>query len=175
MRSSPVMSYTTMRKRLQTHPLRQGEIPVEFTLSLLMPTHRSGTAAYACFASPASYLPNQPQTQGAPEAWCLLEARNGRLLLFARTALQPFWEGDRFETVELPRITLSVQELKAQMDELETLMDTTASAFFAGETLLPEPRTELKKALDRAIPEVLMAQYRALAPDFFAWLEAESI
>jgi hypothetical protein len=65
-----------------------------------------------------------------------------------------------------------LEQQRAAHDRLAGSLDRLAPLFFKGEPGPPEERKELADALAAMIPEPLALQYRALVPDFFAWLEA---
>jgi hypothetical protein len=168
--SSPI-SYKEMRERQFSHMLRRSEIPIEYEVSLPLPTKRWRRAAYASFASPAIRQPDQLMRQEAPDRWWIMDAYSGRLLLYALWNVLPYAEGVQWSTVTLPPVPQSLAELQEKLDSLETLMETLAPSFFMGEEGVRVQRHTLLQGLKAYLTEPLYPQYYALTPDFFAWLE----
>jgi hypothetical protein len=73
--------------------------------------------------------------------------------------------------VTLPPVALSFEELEEKLDSLETLIEILAPPFFMGEEGPPMQRHTLLQTLKEFLPEPIHAQYYALTPDFFVWLE----
>ena len=167
-----LLSFSEARERQRSHPLRTYEIPVEHAVSLPLPTRRWGTPAYASFASPALRRPGQPVEQGAPDRWWAVGAHGGRLIIYALWKAAQYADGVNWTTVALPQVTATIAELKEALSRIEELMDALVQAFFAGEGGDVQGRKALSDALEAYLPEPIKLQYRALAPDFFAWLEA---
>lgn len=166
------LSYRELLRRQSIHALRESDVPVEHAISLGLPTRRWLGPAYAFFASPAVRRPGEPAEQKAPDRWWVLDARTAHLILYALAAVLPFAEGKEWVAVKLPPATLSLEQQRAAHDRLAGSLDHLAPLFFRGEPGPPEERKELADALATMIPEPLAPQYRALVPDFFAWLEA---
>jgi hypothetical protein len=165
------LSLTEIRERLKTHSLLRAEVPIEHYISIPLPTKRWAGPAYACFASPASRRPGQPVVQGAPDRWWVMSAHGGSLIIYALWDVFPYAEVAGWTTVTLPPVTRSIAEQQQDMASIELLMNTLAPAFFGGESSDTRTRKALLEALAAHLPEPLLPQYRALAPDFFAWLE----
>jgi hypothetical protein len=165
------LNYTKILQYQRAHALRQSEIPVEHAVSLPVPTKRWKEPGYAFFASPALRIPGRPMEQDTPDRWCVLTASGGHLILYALCEAFSFTAGAKFERLTLPSESRSIIELKQELVNLETLMNLLVSPFFAGETGYDESRKALLESLQAYLPEPLLPQYRALAPDFFAWLE----
>jgi hypothetical protein len=147
------------------------EIPVEHAVSLPIPTNRWGGPGYAFFASPALRRPGQPVRQDAPDRWWVVSARGGGGIVYALWKAVPFAEGDGWGGVTLPAVASTIAELKQALARIGGLMDTLAPAFFAGEAGDAGARESLSRELASFIPGLLMPQYRALASDFFEWIE----
>ena len=164
-----ILSYSELRERQKTHYLRQYEIPVEHSLSWPVPTLRWGIPAYAYFASPAQRVLGKPLVLSAPDRWWLIDARNGHLLLYALTRVQPFG-GTEWPDVEFPAVQRNMAEQKILLASLEEHMAVAADKFLSGGELSSLEQIDLKAAFAALIPNSLAAQYHALAPDFFEWL-----
>jgi hypothetical protein len=169
---SEYMSMTEVSQRQRTHPLRLAEVPVEHAISLPLPTRRWGAPAYACFAAPAVRRPENPPQQSPPDRWWAMGAKNGRLLAYALCQAVPFADSSGWCTVTLPEVGLSLAELRQALADLEAQVTRLAPVFFNGERGDLAARKALSESLERCLPAPLLPQYRALVPDFFAWLEA---
>jgi hypothetical protein len=167
-----LLTYSEVRNRQRTHPVRQSEVPVEHAVSLPVPSKRWLGPAYAFFAAPAARAPDRPQEQGPPDRWWVVDAHGGRLIVYALCAAVPFAPEAAFQAVTLPPVTRTLDELRAALKAIDALMDAAVPAFFAGQPGDPAARKALADALQAHLPQPLQPQYRALAPDFFAWLEA---
>lgn len=164
------MNYKDLLKKEAMSPVRLAEVPREHAVSLPLPTKRWGVPGFACFASPALRSPGKPLSQSPPDRWWVVDARNGHLLLFALTTAQPFAVGASWGTVTLPPQTRSLDEMRQDRARLEDLLSEQATQFFRGERGDSSARQKLREALERHVPEALLPQYRALAPDFHEWL-----
>jgi hypothetical protein len=146
------------------------EVPVEHSVSLPLPTQRWGEPSYAFFASPALRRPGQPVEQGAPDRWWAMSAQGGRIVIYALSKTVPFADSVNWGTVTLPSVSLTIEELKYALKNIEDLLNELAPSFFAGEVGNTQTRRALAAALLEHLPDPLLPQYRALAPDFFSWL-----
>jgi hypothetical protein len=166
-----LMSYAELRERQKSHVLIRSEVPLEHAVSLPLPTLAWGEPAFAYFASPALRRPDEPMQQGAPDRWWVVGAYGGRGLVYALAKAVPFPLGAQFETVTLPRISISRDELRQSLKAVESALDSLAPRFFAHEPGDAAERKQLGAMLTELLPKPLQPQYRALAPDFFSWLE----
>jgi hypothetical protein len=169
-----LLGYTQIRQRLQEHPLRQTEIPIEHAVSLPVPTMRWGEPAYAFFASPAERKPGQPIRQGPPDRWWAFRALGGELLVYSLSTVYPFTRDQAWMSIDVPPAATSVAVLQQMLKDILEMADTVTPAFFSGEPGDHEVRVALARVLFLFLPPVLLDQYRALGPDFFQWLEAPS-
>lgn len=169
--STNMQSYTEIIQR-QRGQLQHQEVPIGHAVSLPMPTLRWGQPAYASFASPAHRVPGQPISQDVPDRWWIIDAANGHLMLYALTKVQSFSNHQEWTTQTLPNVTRTMAELNQAMLRLRDLMTEQIPLFFAGEPGDPLARQEMGKLLPVFIAGPLLAQYRALTPDFFQWLNA---
>jgi hypothetical protein len=165
------LTCTEIRKRLRGHFLTQHEVPTEYAVSFPLPTLRWGNPGYALFASPALRISGRPKEQGAPDRWWCISAQNGRLLSYALSLAIPF-SPETWPPIVLPPLGGTVAELRAAIGKLETILDNHAPAFFLGEACDSSSRQELSQAIAAVLPHELQPQYRALVPDFWAWLKA---
>lgn len=167
----PLLVYAEMLRR-GANWSRESEMPVDHGVSLGLPTCRWSNPGYAFFASPALRRPGSPVEQQPPDRWWVLEARTGRLLIYALTAAFSFASGAAWGPVILPTTSRSVQDAMAEQARIAEFFDRLTPVFFRGESGDPAWRQGLSTTLSQLIPEPLKPQYEALAPDFFAWLNA---
>ncbi len=146
-------------------------IPLGYSISLPLPTLRAGMAGYAFFASPALRQPGVLLQQAAPSRWWIVNAHTGILVLYAPCSVFPFAENVNWGETTLPSTGKSRSERAEMKSSISSLMDTIAPVFFAGDTIGASSRKALLDALITYLPEPLLPQYRALAPDFFSWLQ----
>ncbi len=169
------LDYATLRKHQGSSAFRMAEIPIEHSISLGLPTLRWGRPAYAFFAGPALKRRGQPVQQGVPDRWWAVDPRSEHLLAYALVVALPFAEGDAsstWATVTLPQPDATVEHLRERLATIDAMMDTLAPRFFEREPVSRSARAALAEILIAHIPAPLLAPYRALTPDFWAWLEA---
>lgn len=172
MPAKQILSYSDIRNIQRTHTLIKSQVPVEHAVSLPIPTKRAGRIGYAYFAAPAARRPGQPVRQGAPDRWWIFDAHgSASVLIYALCQAQPF-SSDNWEAVTLPPIAGTLTDLKAALADFEAQMNALVPAFFADEAGDATAKGNLSAALKTVLSEPLQPQYRALAPDFFAWLES---
>lgn len=169
-RRAPV-SYRVIRQSFTAHHLRVHEVPVEHAVSLPVPTRRWTLSGYAAFAGPARRVPGESLQLGLPDRWWLIDARSGDLLAYNRTECLPFAAGLGTGWVTLPTPHRSIAALQEDQRVLDNLMEAAAPDFFAGGTGAPDTRADLAAALAACAGAPVLPWYRALAPDFFRWLE----
>jgi hypothetical protein len=166
-----IRPYDRAAQEFAEHPLRTTEIPVEDYVSELLPTLRWSRPAYTGFAAPAAGSPGQPLTVGTPGPWWAFDADNGRLLAYALASEipfpDPFLEGP--VTVQPPNRSFSA--VKEDRKLLGELMTAAVPAFFGGETGDGNLRGDLAGVIGQVVPQELMPWHKALARDFFDWLE----
>ncbi len=166
------LSYTKIQELLKSSALRRSEVPVEHAISLPLPTLRTGQPGYAFFAAPAVRRPGTPAQQGAPDRWWISDAENNQTLLFAHCRVYSFTHDRDFQTEELPPPNRGIAELRGALQELNQQMNEITPLFFGGTPADTDRRRAVAEVLLSLLPEPLQPQYRALAPDFFAWLES---
>ncbi|MBO0790701.1 MAG: hypothetical protein J2P36_07100 [Ktedonobacteraceae bacterium] len=166
----PLLPYQTIRRFERTPMLFTEVVPVEYAVSLPLPTRRWSRPAYAAFASPARYHPGHPALQAPPDRWWIVDARSGNLILLAYWEILPF-AAITWENLTLPSVTRSIEQQQEDLARLEICMDQLAPAFLSEQTPQKRVRQETRHLLHLMLPERLLPQYRALTPDFFSWLE----
>jgi hypothetical protein len=166
-----LLGYAQARKAFGEHAVRHAEVPVEHMVSLPMPTARWGAPGYAGFACPARRRPDEPLSLSAPDRWWLLGARRGKLLAYAMTAVIPFGLETAQERVTVTSPGRPVAAVLEDLRVLEETMETAIEPFFAGSAGDPVLREDLRAILGTQLPAEISPWYRALTPDFFAWLE----
>ncbi len=166
------LTLSQLRRLFASHCLRMSEIPVEHYVSLPLPTRRTGEPGYAGFAAPAVNDPDAEREVGPPDRWWVLDGRSAHIAIYALWHVVPFAEGLGREAVTLPDPGRSVAEVQQDLDTIVDLVDELAASFFANETGEARSRRALAELLTAYLPAPLQPVYRALVPDFFAWLEA---
>jgi hypothetical protein len=167
-----LLGYARARAGFATHSLRTEEIPVEHEISLPVPTLRFGAPGYAWFAGPAGRRPGRPLRLGPPDRWWVLGAARRGLIAYARTTAIPF--SDRPlgpDWVELPPVTRDLEAIEEDLRLLDSLAERAVPEFFDGRQGEAVMRTDLLAVLTAHATPLLIDWYRALAPDFFSWLE----
>lgn len=167
-----LLSYADALTALDGHPLRRRDVPTEYELSLPVPTRRWATPAFAVFAGAAVRRPHAPKRLAAPDRWWAVDVHRGRLLAYGLTAALPFADTPLSGPVVVPPISRSVDAVAADHDVLARLMDRALPAFLDPATTLPAAlHTDLGRLWDALVPDGCADWYRALAPDFFSWLD----
>lgn len=152
--------------------IRAAEVPVEHAISLPIPTRRWGLSGYAYFAAPAFRDPEGPTRQSPPDRWWVIDARRTRLLVYALASAMQFDSGATFLPCELPAGTRALDELRRAHVRLDQAMNAVVADFFLGQPGAVDARRLASECWADLVPEPLAPIYRALAPDFFAWLDA---
>lgn len=163
---------TYARVRQQHLRIRMAEVPVEHAVSLPMPTLRWGTAGFGYFASPALRNPEGPTKLGSPDRWWVIDAGRGRLVVYALTSALPFDSTRTFPPVEGGVPVQSIAEIRQLQLDFDGAVDHVLDDFFAGRDVDSTARQRVLELLAKLVQPPLMDVYRALAPDFFAWLDA---
>jgi hypothetical protein len=167
-------TYSQAREWQRTQALRQSDVPIEHAISLPIPTRRWPNPGYVQFAAPSVRSPDHPTIQGAPDRWWAFDARGGRLIFYALTTATPMQDKSAkpFTQVEVQPTASTVAGIREQLGALATGMDAVLRDFFDGKSGDKGARAQVRALLAAVIPAALMPQYRALAPDFFGWLES---
>lgn len=158
----------------RTHPVRLTEVPVEYALSLPVPTRRWHEASYAQFAAPMLRRPEEASVCAAPDRWWVIDAAYGHLMVYARMTVLPFAAELTYQASPLPPVTRPLAELRRLNAELAGAIDAVAIDFFADQPGDAGAWRRAAELLHAAIPAPLVPVYRALAPDFFSRLDAGS-
>jgi hypothetical protein len=166
-----LLAYAEARTALERHPVRSHDVPIEFTVSLAVPSTRWGAPAYAVFAGASGRRPGEPRRLSVPDRWWALDARSGQLVVFARTTVLPFSDADLGGPVELTPTGRTAREQLGAIAALSELMDHAVPDFFAAVAPDPTFATDLRHHWEAVVPAATAAWYRALAPDFFHWLD----
>lgn len=166
------LGYGEARTLFGTHPIRVSEIPVEYAISLPVPTLRCGAPGYAGFAGAARRAPDTTGQLRPPDRWWVLSAERRALLTYSLTVAVPFTDDLPAEVAVLPPVARSVAEIQEDLRLLDSLMDRAAGEFFAETPADVGLATDLIAVLTALVSKVVMDWYRRLAPDFFGWLVA---
>jgi hypothetical protein len=165
---APWLTPAELRLRIRTHALRLSDIPIESYVSLPLPSLRWHSPAYAIWVGPKVRRSQNVLAVGAPTQWWVLSAKAGQTNVFARYSALPFGSDDlpASATIDMP---IDSRDVLARVEE--TLAEL-AMAFFSGTLTSREVRQKFLDAFNEHVPADLSPWYRALTPDFFAWLEA---
>ncbi len=163
--------YEQAVKELAEHPLLTAEVPVEHFVSWLLPTLRWTRPGYAGFACPAVRIPRQHMELGNPVSWWVLSAENGKLLAYALTSVIPFADQLPEGPVTVRSAGRTLAAVREDRRRLGELLTAAAPAFFAGESGDGTVRADLAEMLGLVLPAETVPWYRAMARDFFDWLE----
>lgn len=166
-----IRTYDQAAKEFGAHVLRTTEIPVEYYVSEPLPTLRWSRPAYAGFASPAAGIPPQPPKLDTPDRWLAIGAEDGRLLAYALVSVIPFPQSFPEGPVTVQATGRSVSAALEDRRLLAELMTAAVPAFFGGESGDSTVRRDLAAVIGQVLPREVMPWYRALATDFFDWLE----
>lgn len=166
-------SYIQIRKNAMVQQLRLSQMSEAIAMSLPLPTLRLGRPSFVQFAAPAIRRPGKPTHRGIPDRWWAIDAVQGTLLVYTLDALFPFAPQAHWEEYDLAPSGLTIAQSEEHLKMWEIEIDELAPAFFQDELIEANKRRQL---LDRAgvmFQPPILEQYRALAPDFFEWLEKE--
>jgi hypothetical protein len=168
-----LLSYADARVALGRHPLRSRDVPVEHELSLPVPSTRWGGPAYAVFAGAATRRPGTPKQLAVPDRWWAVDARSGALIAYSATAAVPFTDADLGGPTSVASSGQPVRTVLNKQELLGELMDQVVPGFL--DPALPLAAHligDLRNLWRELTPEGAAGWYRALAPDFFGWLES---
>lgn len=93
------------------------------------------------------------------------------MLTYSQTRVFSFARGKNWDTIIVTPASESVVVLQQMVQDIQQMMEVVISDFFAGNSGDAVVRAALAGVLSRFLSSPLMAQYQALAPDFFQWLE----
>ena len=168
-----ILPYPEAADLLRGLPFRAAEVPVEHAVSLPLPTGRAGAPGYAQFAAPAVRRPGAPTVQSAPDRWWVLGAESRSVLVYARVSAVPFG-APAFDRQEVPSPAPDLAAAQRAQAEFTAAVAAVTGPFFAAAPAPAAARAAVPATLARAVPAALVPVYRALAPDFFTWLEDAS-
>lgn len=166
-----LLNYSDFHKKLVSSPVIFNELPVGHYISLPLPTKRWKQPGYAFFANPAIFLPDKSRRFSIPDRWWLMNAYTGHLVFYSLYSIMPFSNELNWQETIVPFEYMSIQDAKSKLATIELLMDTLVSAFFTSEVVSVNTRQSLLTTLLSYFPQPLANQYRAVAADFFDWLE----
>lgn len=166
------LTWSGCRALLKDHWLCRSEIPLGHIVSLPLPTMRLGAPGFAFHAVAPVREPSQPWRLSPPDRHGVVAASGAALLLYARTSALPLAaQGTVWSTVSPLASKESPQVLNARLLSLEPIMDQAAEAFFNGASAHLGPM--LASELEAVVGSAVFPFYRAMAPDFIAWLMSD--
>lgn len=166
-----IINYLEFRKKQATHFLRRYEIPIEYSVSLPIPTRRFYISAYASFANLTTTILGKQVEIQPPDRWWAFDATTGQILVYARETVLPFSK-ENFNAVLLPSIQRSLEEQEDLLVRVEQGINDVCEAFFENKNTNDEKRKILQENLTHYLPENILPRYKALCPDFFEWLNS---
>lgn len=144
--------------------------PVQHEVSLPVPSLRWDRAVFAGFAGPARHQPGQPVEFATPDRWWTVDAGSGRLVSYALVSFLPFPGDLAAGPVTRPRTGRGAAAATQDLRQLTARMQDASAAFLARSG--PGAETPLLvESLQTHLAPGELQWYRALAPDFFDWLE----
>jgi hypothetical protein len=161
-----------IRKRTRVHPLRLADIPIESYASLPLPTLRWHNPAYALWIGPKNQGLGKPLLIGAPDRWWVLGATRGRTLIYALWSACAFGTDVPRATAAIPVVSRSDEEHRQRLAHIESQLADLADVYFSSAQGDHEARQSFLMTFADYVPAALVPWYRALTPDFFAWLES---
>jgi hypothetical protein len=162
MNGTKIMTIEEINQALSHHSVISHELPLQWELSLPMPTLLPGRPAYTWFACPASHKPGQPLQLLPPDRRFTLDASNARLLVYDTGE----WRKPNWHTLTLPQNNKSRAELIADFQKVAQALNSAAQAFFLHQET---PAGVYLALMAYLIPDIL-PWYQALAPNFWQWL-----
>lgn len=165
-------SYKEFSLLEKKNKIRESEIPVGHYISWPMPIIEKNLKGFISFASPALRQPDQPMKIGTPDRWWILNADNGKLIVYALCTAMPYANYKFHEPFTLPKIQLSIQEIRQKQDSMAILMDSIVIDFFDQKPINLTTRNAILEIYKALIPGSLFSDYRVIAPQFFSWLDA---
>jgi len=157
-----IMTIEEISQALSHHAVISHELPMEWELSLPMPTLLPGRPAYTWFACPASRRPGQPLHLSPPDRRFTLDASNARLLVYDTGE----WKKPDWHALTLPPNNKSRSELSADFQNIVSTLNSAAQALFAHQN----PPAGTREALTAYLIPEMLPWYQALAPNFWQWL-----
>jgi hypothetical protein len=149
------------------------EVPIQSYVSIPLPTRRFGPCAFASFPCPEHLAIGQKPEIAPPDRWWLFDERAEHLLCYSITAVTPFAQPMPPPGINDASAKVSVDEKARLLTELEATIDEIAPAFFKGDASSTEQRSDISVRLSNYVGAEILPYYKALAPDFFAWLDAK--
>ena len=169
-------TYEQAEKWFASHPIRMHEVPISSWTSLPLPTRRWGQGSWAWFRAAQVVRPGQSRI-GDPDCWWAMDAKTGRLLAYAREdAIAVLHQSAASAPAKHDQVAATTQatsetEQRDALARLAAAIDRVAEAFFENRWAPASNRQEVVQTLAFVTPREMIPFYRALAPDFFAWLE----
>jgi hypothetical protein len=168
MKDSKIFTVEEISQLLSKNMTAKVELPMEWELSLPMPTLHLFKPAYAWFACPAQRQPGKPLRVSPPDRWLALEATTGRLLAYGAWEFSSKTGKENWQPVELPIGTLTRETAMARFQTVLEKLNLSVVAFFGSQ---PPPPLALALIMDYLDARIL-PWYQFIAPDFWTWLKS---
>jgi len=164
------LSFSAIQRAWERHPLRIAVVPLERWISLPMPTMHYGRPAYVFFsASNPSPLAERKRI-GPPDRWWVLAADHAEPMLFALCSVLPLGGREWSPTPLGEDSERTLEQIEVGYAQLQRAMDVVSVAFLSGGEASESSKCEVLTQLRSQLPESILEQHRAAAPDFFRWL-----
>lgn len=165
-------SWIAAHRLMGKHFLRHFEILVEHFVSLPLPILRYDQPAFAFYAGASVRQPNIRARYLPPDRHWTIAALGGSLLFYARTSILPLAPpGTHWTPAEGDRPAVTVQVLRDRLTAFEPMIDQATATFFDGG--MTRFGAELANEITKIVVAPMLDFYRAIAPDFWAWLGAQ--
>jgi len=163
-----ILSIEEISNMLSNNAIARTELPIEWELSLPMPTLRLFKPAYVWFANPTERHPGKPLRLFPPDRWFALDASNGQLLDFNA------WEAplktikESWHEFDLQISDLKREEAINEFNNLIEVLNYLTLSFFSNQHTMVSKVKVITEYLD----PLTLPWYRYIAPDFWNWLES---
>lgn len=161
--------------RVQQDPIFRYGFTDSSLLSEILPTKRWPKYLFCIFSCPTSMILGSESALSPPDRWAAFDAYTGSMQLFASMDVYPFsetLEQPPHEQFANPGQTLS--EARQRVAEVQALVATLAPYFFDDDRGDHVSRRRLLDLLETPKSHGINVWEEAMAPDFFAWLRADS-
>lgn len=163
-----LLSIEEISNILSNNAVVKTQVPIEWELSLPMPTLRLFKPAYIWFANPTERHPGKPLRLFPPDRWFALEASTGQLLEYNTWEAPLKMKKDSWHPIDLPICDITREEAINEFNNLIEDLNGLTLSFFSNQSSMASKMYSITEYLDpRTIP-----WYGYVAPDFWNWLKS---